>query len=122
MTPDERTVRQKQLNAWRDARRASLSFPHGREMTQEQMNEQARLEGEQEKARLALHDLDAARAVRDTHDELRSVLIPGPAVNRDQMAGRDILLKALGAAQRASMAGPRGRATTDGEMERLNRL
>jgi hypothetical protein len=43
-------------------------------------------------------------------------------VNRDQTARRDILFKALGAAQRGSMAGPRGRATTDGEMERLNRL
>ena len=77
MTPEERTVRQKQLNAWREARRASLGFPHGREMTQEQTNEQARLEGEQENARLALHDLDTARALRDTHDELQSCADPG---------------------------------------------
>jgi hypothetical protein len=71
MTPEERTARQKQLNVWREARRANLSFPHGREMTQEQMDEQRRLQGEQETARLALDDLDAARARRDTHDQLR---------------------------------------------------
>lgn len=71
MTPEERTARQKQLNAWRDARRANLSFPHGRDMTQEEMNEQQRLKGEQEKARLALEDLDAARAVRDTNGKLQ---------------------------------------------------
>jgi hypothetical protein len=70
MTPEERTARQKQLNVWRDARRANLSFPHGRDMTQEQRDEQRRLKGEQEKARLALDDLDAARAVRDTDGKL----------------------------------------------------
>ena len=59
MTPEERTARQKQLNAWREARRANLSFPHGRNMTQEQIDEQRRLKGEQEKARLALDDLES---------------------------------------------------------------
>jgi hypothetical protein len=46
----------------------------------------------------------------------------GPGVNSDQTAGRDMLLKALVAAQRASIASPRGRATTQGEMNKLNRL
>ena len=56
MTPEERTARQKLLNVWRDARRANLSFPYGRDMTQEQLDEQRRLKGEQEKARLAFDD------------------------------------------------------------------
>jgi hypothetical protein len=33
-----------------------------------------------------------------------------------------MLLQALGAAQRASIASPRGRDTTKGEMSKLNRL
>ena len=67
MTAEEdRAVRQELLNAWRDARRANLSFPHGRTMTQEQMDEQRRLQVEQEKTRLALEEFDAARPCSST--------------------------------------------------------
>jgi hypothetical protein len=78
MMADERTVRQTLLNTWREARRANLSFPHGREMTQEQMDEQQRLQGEQEKTRLALDEFDTARTQRGIQTmSFRSVLIRG---------------------------------------------
>jgi hypothetical protein len=63
LTREEQAIRQQLLNAWREARRANLSFPLGRAMPQEQMDEQQRLNAEQDKARQALEEFDAAHGL-----------------------------------------------------------